>query len=365
MIIPCTIPGKEQFYEIEVCRTMLSSQKLFTTALAEVGHRCIVLTDTTVGPLYAHSIALLLRDTGREVIEVTIPAGERSKTRFVKEQIEDQLFSSRCGRNTALIAVGGGVVTDIGGFVAATYGRGIPLFLLPTTLLGMVDAAIGGKNGVNVSWGKNLIGTIYHPRKILVDPSVLTSLPDSEFRNGIVEMIKHGAVADEKYFENLVKNVSRIHEMDVLEEAIIGSCRIKAAIVGEDEREQGRRHLLNFGHTIGHAIELLSDYRLPHGEAVALGMLGECFMATQLKGLSQRMLDCLYDLLRAYKLSLTLPEKLDPQKVLEVLVFDKKTVSKRPRCILLSRIGSGELLEVDEPFIRNAITWINNVVRGY
>ena len=362
LCMTCSIKEHRRSYEIEILRNALRSPQLFEVAFSQIGHRCVILTDTRVGPLYGEPMAQWLRSSSREAFLVTIPAGEQSKTRAVKEQIEDQLFRQGCGRDTALLVLGGGMVTDMGGFVAATYCRGIPLFLVPTTLLGMVDAAIGGKNGVDVPWGKNLIGTIYQPTKVVLDPSVLSTLPDVEFRNGIAEMIKHGAVADEKYFDFLAANVGRMRDEEILERAIAESCRIKMAIVEDDERERDKRHLLNFGHTIGHAVEFLSNYRLSHGEAIAIGMVGEGYMSNQLQRLSTKDLGRLFDLLRAYGLPFSLPEKLIPEKVIEAMIHDKKTVSQRPRFVLLSRIGDGELQEVDESLIRKTIEWINDVV---
>ena len=235
---------------------------------------------------------------GLEAILFSFPNGEQHKSRATKEKLEDQLFEKELGRDICVIALGGGVTTDLGGYLAATYCRGVPLVMMPTSLLGMVDASIGGKTGVNTPYGKNLVGSIYQPKKVLIDPATLQSLPLKELRNGIVEMIKHGLILDRDYFTYLNEHADQLLELDlsILEKAIFESCRIKREIVEQDDRESGKRNLLNFGHTVGHALENLTHYSLAHGEAVAIGILVESHLAVQLGHLNSNDFDaeCLY-----------------------------------------------------------------------
>jgi 3-dehydroquinate synthase len=244
--------------------------------------RYVIITDDTVGPLYAARASASFGPTPVEVL--TIRAGERSKTRATWARLTDDLLARGCGRDTAVIALGGGVVGDLAGFVAATFMRGIPVVQVPTTLVAMIDAAFGGKTGVDTPAGKNLVGAFHPAAAIVVDPTVLGTLPTVQLRAGLAEAIKHGVVADAKYFERTVAALPvclsaqgpATPEMHAL---ISGSIAIKTSTVASDVREGGRRKILNFGHTIGHAVEAASDYQMLHGEAVAIGMALEARLA--------------------------------------------------------------------------------------
>jgi 3-dehydroquinate synthase len=250
---------------------------------AAPAHRYVIVTDTVVGPLYARR-AVTSFGPGVAVDVLTIPAGESSKTRATWAQLTDDLIALGCGRDTTLVALGGGVVGDLAGFVAATYLRGIPIVQVPTTLLAMIDAAIGGKTGVDTPAGKNLVGALHPPAAVVVDPTLLESLPTRQLRAGMAEAIKHGVVADAAYFDRVRADLPTLlapggARSPGMEHLIRHSIGIKSAVVAADAAEHGRRKILNFGHTIGHAVEAASGYSLLHGEAVAIGMATECRLA--------------------------------------------------------------------------------------
>jgi 3-dehydroquinate synthase len=245
-----------------------------------------VVSDSNVAPLYAARLLAQLGGTGDVVPLCTIPAGEAHKTRDTWASVTDQLLEAKLGRDSAIIALGGGVVCDMAGFVAATFLRGVPVVHIPTTLLAMIDASIGGKTGVDTVHGKNLVGAFHQPRAVIVDPEVLSTLPLGELRSGLAEAIKHGAIADADYFDFISQRAGELladrpEKRDVLalNHVIEKSVRLKAGVVAADELETGARKALNFGHTIGHAIEMLSGYSMRHGEAVGVGMLLEATAA--------------------------------------------------------------------------------------
>jgi 3-dehydroquinate synthase len=299
---------------------------------------------------------------------LTFPSGETSKTRETKGALENRLLDGGFGRDTCIVAIGGGVVTDLAGYVAATYCRGVPVIMVPTTLMAMVDASIGGKNGVNVSQGKNLIGTIYQPRKVLIDPSALHTLPFSELRNGLAEMIKHGVIADKSYFEFLEGHVSQLLSLEspILESAILMGCSIKKGIVEDDERERDQRHLLNFGHTIGHALECVSGYSLAHGEAVALGMVAEGQIGVHLGVFPEHAYRRMCTLIQACGLPVRTAMPFSANDAWNAMVLDKKSLHGLPRIVLLSDIGTprsdGSIFvsEVEKTWVVTAITHINS-----
>lgn len=255
-------------------------------AAADAGaHRTAIITDTNVGPFYAQRAAASLSNA--DPVVLTIPAGEANKTRETWARLTDELLSRGLGRDTLIVALGGGVVGDIAGFVAATYLRGVPVVQVPTSLVAMIDASIGGKTGVDVPAGKNLVGAFHAPSVIVIDPDLLATLPARELRCGLAEALKHGAVADASYFATIAEQASTLREpsnaqSDAMRALVAGSVAIKARVVNDDPREAGQRKILNFGHTIGHAIEAASAYTLAHGEAVAVGMLLEAALGERL-----------------------------------------------------------------------------------
>jgi 3-dehydroquinate synthase len=300
----------------------------------------VIITDTNVGPLYAERLAEQLAERTPCSL-ITIPAGEASKSRETKALLEDELFTRGCGRDTLLIALGGGVITDLVGFVAATYCRGIPVVYIPTSLLAMVDASIGGKTGINTAFGKNMLGTFTEPRAVIIDPAFLQTLPEQEYLHAFAEIIKHALIADADYFDYIKANINNIKARDktTLLALIKKSCEIKSAVVALDAREAAARESLNFGHTIAHALEVLSDYAIHHGHAVAIGMVMESMLSHRLGFLSKQDLERIHALLHALNLPLTYPFEITEAVLLQALTLDKKTRQRKPRFVLLERIG--------------------------
>lgn len=317
----------------------LLNDSVIPTFCKSISESAVIITDNVVGGIYGQALQANLQRHGLTSHLLTFPAGEQYKTRQTKETLEDQLIALQLGRNTTIIALGGGVVTDVAGFLAATYCRGVPLILIPTSLLAMVDATIGGKNGVNTPKGKNLVGTIYQPKAVFVDTDTLRTLPFNEYQNGIVEMLKHGLICDADYVDYLERYAEQILSQHpaIIQKAIFESCRIKKAIVEEDEEEKGKRRLLNFGHTVGHALEAMTNYRMPHGQAVAIGMLTESRLATTMGFAPMTVFERITHLLKLYKIKIDLPE-ID-SRFFSALLFDKKMKNGEPRVVMLSSIG--------------------------
>ena len=240
-----------------------------------------VISDSHVGKLYGEDIVQQLSAAGARAELLTFAAGEWNKTRETWAALSDRMLAAQLGRDSAVIALGGGVVNDVAGFVAATYLRGVPLVQVPTSLLAMIDSSIGGKTGVDVPAGKNLLGAFHQPRVVIADPDLLGSLASVQLAAGLAEAVKHGVIADAEYFAFLEAEYAAIFakHAPALERLVRRSVEIKAAVVAQDEREQGRRAILNFGHTVGHAIEATSKYEVLHGEAVAIGMVYESRLA--------------------------------------------------------------------------------------
>lgn len=302
--------------------------------MKELASRFFIITDDQVGYLYGDHLKEQLHPFESHIF--SFPPGEKNKTRATKELIENQMLEKGFGRDICVIALGGGVVSDLAGYVAATYCRGVPWVVVPTSLLAMVDASIGGKTGVNTPYGKNMIGAIYPPIKVVIDLFYLKSLPQKEMANGFAEMIKHGLIADASLFEYLEAGRP-------LEDAIHQSRRIKKEIVEEDEKENGKRRLLNFGHTIGHALELITDYSLSHGEAVAIGLLIE----SDLSGLDKNSLARIKNLLLKEGLPLKLPFQVSADAILNAMAIDKKSINSRPRFVMIDKIGSARTFNGD------------------
>ena len=320
---------------------------LFNSSFEELGHtydkqQAIIITNEHIAKLYPH----LFKDHKT----IVLPPVEHSKDLHTIGSLARQLLEMEATRKTMLIGVGGGVVTDITGFIAAVYMRGVPFGFVPTTLLGMVDAAVGGKNGVNVGMNKNILGTITQPKFILYDTRFLDTLPDDEWSNGFAEIIKYACIFDADLYKELSKN-SISYYKDKDDEALailIEKCvRLKNKTVTEDEQETGVRKLLNFGHTTAHAIENL--YEIPHGKAVGIGMVIASMISAQVAGLDKGVTEELKKLLAKYHLPVRI--NIDTKKVMEILRMDKKRTGDTIDYILLESIGKG----VVRPLPFNAI----------
>jgi len=281
-IVRVRIPGSE--YDISVGNNLMQSAGELLRSISNAA-KVMVLTDSQVGPLHLPSLKLALSSAGVQVIEATIPPGEEHKELNTLLPVYDHFLSSKIDRQTPVLALGGGIVGDMAGFVAATILRGVPLIQIPTTLLAMVDASIGGKTGVNHAVGKNLIGAFHQPVAVWIDPVVLTTLPPRELRGGLAECIKHDVIRDARGFADLERNIHRALALDLgyLQPLIAHNVAIKASVVAEDPFERGVRAHLNLGHTFGHAIETVSGYAYSHGEAVALGMAAAARLAEMLE----------------------------------------------------------------------------------
>ena len=303
------------------------------------GSDCLVVSNVTVAPLYVER--LLPNLAGKSIETIELPDGESHKSVANMQKILDQLVASGANRDTTVIALGGGVVGDITGFAAACYMRGVSFSQVPTTLLSQVDSSVGGKTGVNHPEGKNLIGAFHQPEFVMIDTDTLSTLPDRELRAGLAEVIKHAAICDMTYFMWLEENMQLLLDKDseALAYAIRRSCEIKAAVVAEDEREAGRRAILNFGHTFGHAIEHCLGYgRWLHGEAVAVGMI----MAAQLSDIDSADVARLQSLIAAAGLPVDAPQ-IEPEDWLSAMGMDKKVQQKRLRFVLLKALGDSHV----------------------
>ena len=327
---------------------------------------CAIISDSDVAPLFASRVKESLTSAGFRPTLIAIPAGEKSKTLAQVGTICDQMIAAGLDRQSFVIGLGGGVIGDISGFVAAIYHRGIPHVQIPTTLLAMVDSSIGGKTGVNTRDGKNLIGAIHHPLLVIDDVDVLRTLPRREFNQGFAEIIKHAIIADAKMFRTLQRWKagdppslgSGVAGAPVLQQLIKRNIKIKSKIVAKDERDRtGERALLNFGHTVGHAIECAGGYRkFLHGEALSLGIVAACAISIKKAGLSPYQRDSIVNLLRRFQLPTNLPRNFLRKKILEAVKFDKKFEAGKVRFIVTPQIGTAHVSrDVTMKDVREAI----------
>ena len=328
-----TVELGDRSYPIVIGRDLLGGGFDLSEHLA--ANDCLIVSNETVAPLYLRE---LVADLGGASIEsVNLPDGEAFKTVETVSIVLDKLVNSKANRDTTVIALGGGVVGDIAGFAAACYMRGVAFVQVPTTLLAQVDSSVGGKTGVNHPQGKNLIGAFHQPEIVLLDIATLDTLPDRELRAGLAEVIKYAAIADTTFFTWLEENMPALLEKqpEALAHAVQRSCEIKAEVVAADERESGRRAILNFGHTFGHAIEHSQGYgEWLHGEAVAAGMV----MAAKLSGVTEADLERLRTLIVAAGLPCA-PPAVGSQTLLDAMGMDKKVARKRLRFVLLDGLG--------------------------
>ena len=356
MIQTLTVKLAERSYPIHIGVEVLTNTNLLLPHLKQ--KKVVVVSNTTVAPLYLDRLRSTLEKAGISVLPVILPDGERYKTWETLNLIFDSLLGAHCERSTTLIALGGGVIGDMGGFAAACYQRGMPFIQVPTTLLSLVDSSVGGKTAINHPLGKNMIGAFYQPKLVLADIATLDTLPDRELRAGLAEVIKYGLIRDPEFFVWLESNMENLlaREREALAYAVYRSCANKAEVVAADERESGERALLNLGHTFGHAIETGLGYgEWLHGEAIAAGTLIAAELSRRLGWIDEALVARIESLfLRA-----GLPVRGAPLGVtryLELMRHDKKVQDGKLRLVLLEDIGKAVIFDgADEEMISAAI----------
>ena len=311
-------------------------------ARAPLGDRHALITDTNVAPTHGTALVAALRDAGLRVDLLTFPAGEEHKSAATVVSLAERLMELGVGRDGAVLALGGGVVGDLAGFVAATYHRGIPYLQLPTTVLAMVDASVGGKTACDLPGGKNLLGAFHQPSGVYADLESLATLPDAELRRGFAEVIKYGLIQDPDLMAFLESSAPLLLRRDpsALQRAVVDSVRIKAAIVSSDARERGVRTILNFGHTVAHALEAVTGYRLSHGEAVAIGMVVEAEISRGAGRLPGACVDRIRRLLASFDLPVAVPGAIGHEDLLDACRRDKKVRGGVVHCVGLEEIGA-------------------------
>jgi 3-dehydroquinate synthase len=348
----------ERSYEIEIGAGLLIDAGRFIAEREEVSH-AVVVTDENVEEPHARVAAEQLAAAITSVDLVVLESGEQSKSLSTAAALWEKLLQLGADRRTAIVAVGGGVIGDLAGFIAATYARGVRFFQIPTTLLAQVDSSVGGKVGINLPEAKNMVGAFLQPRGVLIDTQVLKTLPDREYRSGLGEVVKYGVILDAELFAHLEQNAARIvaRDHEVLRNVIARCCRLKADVVERDEREEtGVRAILNYGHTFGHAFEALTGYeKLLHGEAVALGMICASRLSERLGRVDAHFTARQQRLLEALGLPVAIP-KLDADQVLRTMMHDKKVEHRRLRFVLPTRMGHVELVgDIDPDDVRAAL----------
>lgn len=349
---PITIrAGSSVSYEAHIGPQLLDQAGNFAAKIFR-GGRCAIISDENVAPRFAARLDRSLTAAGFEPTLIAVPPGEKSKSLPQAGAICDRLAAAGLDRSSFVVALGGGVIGDLAGFVAAIYHRGIPWVQIPTTLLAQVDSSIGGKTAVNTAAGKNLIGALHHPALVISDVETLATLPSRELNQGFAEIIKHAIIRDAALFERVALEIQDFLSL------VRRNVEIKAEFVATDERdEMGARALLNFGHTVGHAIEQAGDYReLLHGEAVSLGMVAACDISVRKAGLPEAQRAQIIALLKKFDLPTELPPGISREKILSALPFDKKFQRGRVRFIVTPAIGSARLTnEVAMEDIRDAV----------
>lgn len=332
----------DRSYDIEIGASLeKTGERLKDLGL---GQKMALVTNPLVKKLYGRRVADSLKAAGFMVMSIEIPDGERFKNLDWANAVYTALLTNFFDRKSALIALGGGVIGDLTGFAAATFMRGVPFIQIPTTLLAMVDSSVGGKTGVNHPMGKNMIGAFYQPKKVLMDLNALKTLPKEEFLSGLAEVIKYGVIRDAEFFEYLDKNREKILALDsdALEHIIQRSCEIKSEVVSRDEREGGLRAILNFGHTVGHAIETAENYTMRHGYAIAIGMVTASRLAHKTGLCDASVPERVEKLIKSYGLPtdlLALSRKPTVTELMDAMRIDKKTEDGKVKFVLPRKIG--------------------------
>lgn len=352
-IIPVSLPGRS--YEVHVGAGLLDSVGELAAKIRKPA-KCAILADSNTGPLFADRLSRSLRAAGFTPVTIEVPAGESSKAMSQVEFCCDEMIRAGLDRHACLFALGGGVVGDLGGFVASIFYRGIPYFQIPTTIVAQVDSSVGGKTGVNSRLGKNLIGAFHQPAAVFADPETLGTLPDREFNEGLAEVVKHAVIRDAPLLERLPPSRS-----EGLSELIARNVKIKADIVSADEKETlGLRALLNFGHTIGHAIENAAGYGVYlHGEAISLGLVAALWLSVKHAGLPEADMASVIEKLAALQLPIRLGDELSNEVLLAAMGTDKKFESGAIRFVLTPRLGEAFVsTEVSREAIAEAIQYL-------
>jgi 3-dehydroquinate synthase len=344
-------------YEIRIGPGLISQVGL---RLKEMGYsgKAVIITDSTVKNLYAVAAEKGLAEAGFDVAVLEVPAGEAQKTFKSAGRLYNELSKAHAERTTPIIALGGGVIGDLAGFVAATFMRGVPYVQVPTTLLAMVDSSIGGKTAVDHGRLKNVVGAFYQPKLVMADIDTLKTLPQAEISNGMAEVIKHAAIKDKDFFDFLANNIRKIKGLDtkVLEEIVVRSARIKASVVAVDEKEAGLRAILNYGHTIGHAVEIVSGFQMKHGQAVAIGMVAEAKISHKMGILDSSAVARLEKIVKDAGLPAQVPQ-YNRKKILQAMGHDKKVRQGRVTFVLLKSIGEAFITdEVDTDLIEEVLS---------
>jgi len=326
-------------YEIRIGADLLTRTGLWLRERGFSG-KAAIITDTTVKGLYIDALNQGLTIAGFKAATLEVPAGEEQKSLESAGRLYHELTSSYAERTTPILALGGGVIGDLAGFVAATYMRGVPLIHIPTTLLAQVDSSIGGKTAVDHGQLKNVIGVFYQPKLVVADIDTLKTLPEDELTNGMAEVIKHAVIRNRNFFDFLDNNLekARAIDMSVLEEIVLENVRIKAEIVAKDEKESGLRGILNYGHTVGHAIEAASNFQLKHGQCVAIGMIAAARISNKMGKLDKSDVTRLTDVIRKAGLPTEMPD-LKMEDIIQAMKHDKKVQQDKIRFVLLKSIG--------------------------
>lgn len=352
-----TLKLKENSYDIIIGNNIV---RQFTSHIQKVIKQkdALIITNDSIKQLYGPLLQKALKRLEATLNFLIIPENEKAKSFFYLNRLLKEMATKSKGKNPFILALGGGVVGDVSGFAAAIFKRGIPYVQIPTTLLAQIDSSIGGKTAIDLSEGKNLIGSFYQPALVLINTGFLKSLPKKEIRAGLAEMIKYAVIKDSKFFNFLEKEYKNllILKPRFLDEAIYNCCRIKAEVVSKDEREQkGLRTILNFGHTVGHAIEAASSFRYSHGEAVAIGMIAASKISKALKLIDLANYQRIFDLIKNCQLP-TRIRRINLEAIMKSLSYDKKFIGRRNRFVLPLKIGKVIIKEgIRENIIRSAI----------
>ncbi len=350
---------RERSYDILIGENLLAQAGSFALARGQIT-QAIVITDDNVSHNHAQNVAASLADAGVDVDILVVPAGEESKSIAVANQLWQEVLDAGADRKTWIVAVGGGVIGDLAGYIAASFARGLSFLQVPTTLLADVDSSVGGKVGVNLPTAKNMVGAFWQPAGVLIDTAALNTLPEREYLSGLAEIVKYGVILDAEFFAYLEDHADDILARDpaVLRHIIARSCQLKATVVEQDEREEtGLRAVLNYGHTYAHALEAVAGYgELLHGEAVSIGMPCAARLALALGRIDSELVERQDNLLRRLHLPVKVPESLPEDALLAAMQRDKKVEHGRLRFVLPTRVGHVELVGgVDPQQVRKAL----------